>query len=241
MTNNEYEKDNAFGLETESEFHNARIHGTIKIILDYGKNNPISNILDVGCGVGTIVKRVHEVLPDCLLDAFDISLFAVSRAKENTKNINYFVADADAIPIIRRKYQVVLLNNIYEHVENPVKILREIRKILLPQGIVIISTPNRYHLKNILKVILGKTIVIPSFHITEYSIGQIRDHHRAAGLRVDRFIMPEIKYKKGLSNGLLINIIQMMAERIICLFGIKQSIRIMILAVSKIDNNAISV
>lgn len=43
---------------------------------------------------------------------------------------------------------------------------------------------------------MGIRIVIPDYHITEYSVGQIYDHHKYLGLKVIKVIYPRFKKEK---------------------------------------------
>ncbi len=196
MIQDEYLNANAYGLEEESDFHSTRALTTISIIKDYANKKGVERILDVGCGIGIITKKLAESFPIAMIDAIDISEVAIRKARINSQGINFFHADGMTYVGKNELYDVILLNNIYEHIENPTGMLKNLKKLLSETGIIIISTPNRYFLRNVIRKFLGFNIVIPRYHITEYSIGQMYDHHQYAGLNINFIKTPGFKREK---------------------------------------------
>jgi SAM-dependent methyltransferase len=76
----------------------------------------------------------------------DISEEAVDHAKGKYQ-LDYRVGNAEKIPVESGTIDAVVSFETIEHVPNPVSFLNEISRILKPQGIVILSTPNKdiYH------------------------------------------------------------------------------------------------
>ncbi|MHA1395005.1 MAG: methyltransferase [Promethearchaeota archaeon] len=48
---------------------------------------------------------------------------------DNVNNINYFVCDISKDNVPRPKYDVAICSHVLEHLENPKKVLKNIRKI----------------------------------------------------------------------------------------------------------------
>ena len=67
---------------------------------------------------------------------------------------------------------------VIEHVKNSRKVINEIYQNLKPGGIIFITTPNRYFL-SFARVLSGKKR--PSFHIKEYSPGELKAIKQDAG------------------------------------------------------------
>jgi 2-polyprenyl-3-methyl-5-hydroxy-6-metoxy-1,4-benzoquinol methylase len=197
-----------YGSESESGFNLARRNTTVSLLSEFVGMSDSLKILDVGCGRGIITRSIHSSFQNALIDAIDNSENELINAKNRSMGINYILADALTFSGSGYLYDAILLNNIYEHVENPVGMLRNLKKLLQDEGVFIISTPNRYHIRNIVKKILGRRICIPYFHVTEYSIGQIRDHHIYAGLTIKKIITPKFRRERfRLSNLILFQII----------------------------------
>jgi SAM-dependent methyltransferase len=205
----EYHSENPFGLETESDFHATRRNMTLSIIRKQIENRESTKVLDVGCGKGLITKLIEKEFPEVFIDAIDISTVAIQQAKSVASRINFSVNDAIDFRGFGYKYDVILLNNIYEHLENPVGVLVNLKEILSTDGVFVISTPNRYNTRNVLKKLFGMRISIPKYHITEYSIGQLYDHHLYAGLRVKEIVLPKFKREKfKLSSYLIFSFVE---------------------------------
>jgi len=66
------------------------------------------------------------------------------------------VASAEALPFCNC-FDSICAGEIIEHVRNPVKLLVECNRALKIRGRLVLSTPNPYHLAEILKHALGKT------------------------------------------------------------------------------------
>jgi len=210
----EYNSENPFGLETESDFHLTRKEVTISLLNKFVANSEDSNILDVGCGKGQITKFIKQTYSNARIDALDISEIAIDFARNAIEGVNFRVADATNYSTEGIMYDAIILNNIYEHVENPLLLLNNLKLLLKKEGVIIISTPNRYHIKNIMRIVLGYNISVPAYHVTEYSIGQIYDHHAYCGLHISEVIAPKFKYEKlKLINVLLISIIQPLPDQ----------------------------
>ncbi len=173
----EYANGDPFGFDVDSAFQHARISKTLSLISCGLEANMSEDtcILDVGCGQGHITKRIAESFPGVNVFGVDTSINAIKHAQAHLSsgNLSYLVADAYLLPFRRDTIDIIVMNNIWEHVFNPVMLAREARRVLRPGGLLIVSTPSRYRLSMLLKVIRGKQISISPHHITEYTVGQM--------------------------------------------------------------------
>jgi len=192
----EYAKENPYGLESESCFHATRKNITLSLINALITPEKNIKILDVGCGKGIITKQIQLKFPTASIDAIDFSRKAIQIAKQERTTIRFETIDVLNFKGYGYYYDIILLNNVYEHIENPPGTLIHLKNYLTEDGVFIISTPNRYHVKNIIRKLIGMEIVISKYHITEYSIGQIYDHHKYAGLKIIRMLFPKYKIEK---------------------------------------------
>jgi len=107
------------------------------IILD--RLGPGVRMLDLGAGAGIIPEanfkdRAHV----CGLDPDP-------RVTENPYLHEAKIGFGDDIPYADEQFDVVIANNVLEHLEDPLKVFREIRRVLKPGGCFIAKTPNRNH------------------------------------------------------------------------------------------------
>jgi SAM-dependent methyltransferase len=97
---------------------------------------PPGRILDVGCGLGHLLSGVD---PRWDRHGIEISAYAAERACEYG-SIYHGTLDSAEYP--DRFFDVVTLYHVIEHMEDPERELREIRRILKPGGWIIVGTPN---------------------------------------------------------------------------------------------------
>lgn len=82
----------------------------------------------------------------------------------NTKTFCYqhFNVENDQFPYANGEFDVVIFAEIIEHLLNdPCKVLREIKRVLKPGGVIIVTTPNVARLENIMRLIAGENIYDP--------------------------------------------------------------------------------
>jgi len=108
-----------------------------KIIL---QNNP-SLVLDVGCGSGYLAYLLKKQNSNLKIDGFDISEEALKRA--NLLDQRYILnIDEKSIPQENNYYDVVVCSEVLEHIYDFRHCIIEIKRVLIPGGICIFTTPN---------------------------------------------------------------------------------------------------
>lgn len=103
-------------------------------------------VLDYGCGSGygssLISKSCSQII------GVDVSNEAISHANKhfNAPNLSYLQikrAEDAPLPFPDASFDVVLSFQVIEHVENVPAYLREIERVLVPGGYILIATPDR--------------------------------------------------------------------------------------------------
>jgi SAM-dependent methyltransferase len=91
------------------------------------------NTLDVGCGIGNMLSfRPNTV-------GVDINPHNVAFCKELGRDAQIMMPDL--LPFGDASFNSVLLDNVLEHIFEPTPLLAEIRRVLRPQGVVVIGVP----------------------------------------------------------------------------------------------------
>lgn len=190
-------KEGVFSLELnmESVFHKMRVNSTIYLLEHIKEPSKTSTMfLDVGCGSGQFLEEIRKRLPNLQYTGLDVSLTALRQAASRVPNAEYVLADAHDPPFAPEYFDIIILNNVLEHVHNPIPLLMGLRRILSPDGCLILSTPSRYRFDNMLRILMGKPIAFMSAdHVTEYSVGQISEICRHCGFEVQRILGPTRK------------------------------------------------
>lgn len=118
-------------------------------------------VLDAACGAGygtyMLSKNASEVT------GMDYSAETVSFASENYKagNVKFVTGDVTSMPFDNGSFDLITAFEIFEHVENPQNMLKEMSRVLRKDGIVLISTPNADYEKSTVK---------NEFHVKEYNL-----------------------------------------------------------------------
>lgn len=119
-------------------------------------------ILDTGCGTGMLLKEL-EALGVCY--GIDISQRAVDFCKQRGIG-NILIADAANIPYPDNTFDVALALDVIEHIKDDEEALKEIYRVLKPQGMAIIMVPAFMFLWGVTDVI--------SQHHRRYALSELR-------------------------------------------------------------------
>ncbi|PSR78744.1 ubiE/COQ5 methyltransferase [Coniella lustricola] len=125
---------------------------------------PHHTILDVGCGPGTITVDFAELVPQGHVTGVDFAESVLGKAREHAEargftltaashgvgsetqnksdggsaktNLTFASVDANALPYPDASFDVVFCHQVLQHVKDPVGILKEMRRVTKPGGIV---------------------------------------------------------------------------------------------------------
>lgn len=178
-----------------NKFQQRRINCTLELLdsLVPSLDNP--KILDLGCGEGHITAQILKKFPHAEVSGLDYSISAIQYAHQHFKNIDFVVGDACDLPYSDNYFDIVVCNNMWEHVGDPLIILEQIRKVVKPLGYLLISTPSRYRFKNLARVLMGKPVqLLSKFHVTEYTVGQIKEQLSFGKFKVTNVYSVPIKH-----------------------------------------------
>ncbi|HOH06429.1 MAG TPA: class I SAM-dependent methyltransferase [bacterium] len=173
-------------------FQNRRLATTLKLLekaLASVSGTPA--ILDVACGEGIITAEIKKQFGSAEVCGIDYSISAITTAASLHSGVEFAVGDARRLPYCPGRFDAVVLNNIWEHLPDPLNLLEGVKRILKPGGYAIISTPSRYRFRNMVRVVLGLPVEFMSKeHVTEYTVGQVLEQLRYAGMEAELFDEP---------------------------------------------------
>jgi 2-polyprenyl-3-methyl-5-hydroxy-6-metoxy-1,4-benzoquinol methylase len=101
-----------------------------------------SYVLDLGCSFGMVSAHLADT-KHCKVDGWDLNKTRYQIAKKYYARtaVSYFCGDITRQKF-QKKYDVVLLLEVLEHVDDPLALLSWIYRALKPGGFLILSTPN---------------------------------------------------------------------------------------------------
>jgi SAM-dependent methyltransferase len=129
---------------------NDSSHATI---LRWLERRPPANLLDLGCSGGLLSERIRAL-------GHTVTGVDVLEIDGVRDRVDHFIqADLDrglpAEVADRGPYDVVVCGDILEHVRSPERLLREVRDLLAPGGVLIASVPNFGHWYARIRTVLG--------------------------------------------------------------------------------------
>ena len=98
-------------------------------------------ILDVGCGLGMYVKKMRAFSEEVY--GVDVDSEKVAEASQTLPNIH--LAPAEQLPFPDGFFDVVLLHEVIEHVEDDGQAIREAYRVAKRGGRIVIFAPNRLY------------------------------------------------------------------------------------------------
>lgn len=155
-----------------------------------------SGILDIGCGDFPYLDQLISVLRTRRITGMEI--MPELAAKARAKGVNIICANVDdGLPFNDESFDCVVSNQVLEHLDNTDLFFKEIYRVLKPNGLALISTPNLAGLHNVISLVLGfqpfSTAVSDRFvlGVIAYPLG----HELDIGMRNHRRVFTSISLK----------------------------------------------
>jgi GT2 family glycosyltransferase/2-polyprenyl-3-methyl-5-hydroxy-6-metoxy-1,4-benzoquinol methylase len=102
-------------------------------------------VLDIASGEGYGSNRLSEFAEYVIGVDIDNDAIAHAKLKYQRPNLDFRLGSASAIPVITNSIDVVISFETIEHHDQHEKMLLEIKRVLKPDGLLIISSPNKYY------------------------------------------------------------------------------------------------
>ncbi len=120
-------------------------------------------VLDAACGTGYGTDLLGQHAKEAV--GVDLAPEAVTYAREHYQNpaLQFLVGDVEHLNFPEGSFDVTVSYETLEHVPHPEAFIQELRRLLKPGGLIIISTPNKPAFKE------RKLFPYNPFHIKEYT------------------------------------------------------------------------
>ncbi len=118
-------------------WHSGKLKAVFDLI-DNSTDHP-KKILDIGCASGWFLSMISNRYPNAKCIGLDIYKKAIEYGQERYENLEFLYADAHKLPFKNESFDLVICTEVLEHVENPEKVLTEIKRVLTPKGIAMVE------------------------------------------------------------------------------------------------------
>jgi len=153
-----------------------------RIILSKFKFKRGGRLLDIGCGPGFFLDEAKRC--GWSAEGLDLSLWAKKYCKEHF-NIDVFQGTLEEVKFPDRSFDVIVMMDVIEHLEDPKSTLKELRRILKNDGIIYISTPDINSLWS--KLLGARWWGVNKYHLFYFSRKTLEQIFEAVGFKRSRY------------------------------------------------------
>lgn len=123
----------------EAAYRRIALRGHVAFITKAAANRTALDLLDVGCGSGTLLGLMKR--SGFRVIGVDFSKEAAALA-ETENGVQVVAGSLEDARFPAHSFDIVTLFHVMEHVTNPRNVLREVARILRPEGSVVLQVPN---------------------------------------------------------------------------------------------------
>jgi len=136
---------------------------------------PQNNVLDIGCGAGRLSLMCARYAKS--VTGIDMSRNAIELAKtasdaSRINNVNFETRNIDDLP--NRRFDIILLSEVIEHLENPEQILKKLSNHLEGRGVLVVSCPAFINFRGSIWMVLQELFQLL---MSPSDLRQIYPHH----------------------------------------------------------------
>lgn len=116
------------------------IDATIQATINRLEIKPQDWILDLGCGTGTLIQDLLDLVPEAKFVGLDISGEMLNIAKcKLPDSVDLLLGSADNLPFPNESFDTVISTNAFHYFQNPYQVIQEAKRILKPKGRLVIT------------------------------------------------------------------------------------------------------
>jgi 2-polyprenyl-3-methyl-5-hydroxy-6-metoxy-1,4-benzoquinol methylase len=103
-------------------------------------------LLDIGCSTGFMCRHYAERFHTVVAVDVDEPALTFAQKSNSADNLMYLAMDSQKLAFTDASFDAVTCTHIYEHVPDPAALMREIHRVLKPNGVCFFSAGNRLSL-----------------------------------------------------------------------------------------------
>ena len=163
--------------------HLARCEDSYYFVLngiERGAGGRTPRILEIGCGLGYLTYALRSAGYEAW--GVDISSATTNKAVQ-TYGPWYVCSDVAQLSNKYRNFDFIVMTEVIEHIENPMRLIEAVKARLAPNGVLLLTTPNR----DLYKSSLVWHTELPPVHLWWFSEISIHVLGRRCGYYVELF------------------------------------------------------
>lgn len=151
-----------------------------KKVLDVGV---VDHLVDGSSSEAWLHGRLCKAAKSCI--GVDVLEEDVAQLRTNGYDLRAMDLTHETLP---EKFDVAVLGEVIEHVDEPAKLLRNIASMMSPDGLIVLTTPNPWYLNVIVKNLAGNTPFTDNVdHVYWFDAGTLCEVGQRAGLVLSRY------------------------------------------------------
>jgi O-antigen biosynthesis protein len=153
---------------------------------------PPSKVLEIGCGAGATGLAIKQKYPGAVYIGVEIDEGAAAKARTCLDRVvcgDIEKMTPDDFDLSQGLFDLVICNDVLEHLYNPWKVLHILHGCLKPEGRIVASIPNVQNLGVVMKLIGGNWTYAPhglldATHIRFFTLFEIQRMFEGGGFRI---------------------------------------------------------
>lgn len=110
--------------------------------------NKEMSVLEIATGTGNIAINIAAYVQSVEAIDFSPKMIAAATKKDVPDNVHFAIEDATALSYAEQSFDAVIISNALHIMPNPELVLKNIKSVLKPNGLLIAPTFSHGHLKN---------------------------------------------------------------------------------------------
>ena len=164
-----------------------------------------STVLEIGCADGRL-SNILSIKKKCRVYCIEKDTAMACIAKSKCVDIHNIDIEKTQLPYSEGFFDYVIMGNVLEHMVEPVKVLKDIRKYLSDDGFLIFSVPNVVNWHSRLTIFFGKfeyaeSGIFDRTHLHFYDLNSVKKFAVDAGYNIVSLdVTPSIYFFKEWLN-----------------------------------------
>lgn len=157
---------------------------------------PGDHVLDIGCGLGSAALAASGIAAWVIGFDYDSRHLQAAQAlarQKGARNVQFAAADIDqGIPLRGGCLEKVLLLDVIEHLNNRRELLLEISRLLKPEGLLLLTAPNRGNRWKRIQQRAGLPGLADPDHKIEYLMPEVERELHSGGFEIQAGPFPTV-------------------------------------------------